>query len=400
MKKKYYNNQAAKKQNTNTRTSYLNEDDEVPIDNLIPALYKDDLEKKLEDIYSKIEIVGKVCDVKMAQSYEEYHNSIKSNKAQLWDDLTKLNFKLIEFKKQNTKEDFVNKLKSDLKNITEQVHQKDKELTINNKTLQQLETKLSELKEEKQFLSTEMKNSKYYNKYLLSKLKDLEEADDKIVYEEWLKTAEKDDNEKKIRDDNKLEKINNKSILEHPSLHSGNVQIDKVFKKKQEHSGGEEDVSIISDDEEIDNITKAEKLEHYMDKNIDIMNNKLIEIERKVATKYKRLSLLEKFNNPILQILNEKTKLQIESLESNKNSKLSSKDVFFNQATTMRSISLKSASELQTKQVENIAARAEKVTSKRDVLHKRDRREIVKKFLTEDTVKRHIYEILYKENPA
>lgn len=405
MKKKNYKEQNSNKHTLNARASYLNEEDEAPIDNLIPALYKDDLEKKLEDIYSQIEIVGKVCDVKMAQSYEEYHNSIKSNKAQLWDDLTKLNFKLIEFKKQNTKEDFVNKLKSDLKNITEQVHQKDKELTLNNKTLQQLETKLSELKEEKTFLNNEIKNSKYYNKYLLSKLKDLEESDIKDVYEEWLKSAENNEKEKKILDEIKLEKSSYKYNSEHHDLNDKDKRTLNIKKHniKQGFSSGEEDnLKAISDEEELNDVNKAEKLEHYLEKNIDIMNNKLVEMNKKITTKYKRLSLLEKFNNPILQILNEKTKLEIENLENKKNSKLTSKDVFFNQISTMRSISLKTASELQNKQKEVLTNQNsnEKVTSKKDVLHKRDKREIVKKFLTDETVKRHIYEILYKENPV
>ena len=89
---------------------------------------KEDLERKIKDIDNKIEDVGKICDSKKLKSYEEYNNVLKSNKSQILDELTKLNFKLIEAVKQNTREDFLNKLQKDLSLIKGNVSDKDKEL--------------------------------------------------------------------------------------------------------------------------------------------------------------------------------------------------------------------------------------------------------------------------------
>jgi hypothetical protein len=89
---------------------------------------KEDIELRLKEIDSKIEDLGKICDKKKQKSYEDYNNVLKSNKSQFLDELTKLNFKLIETIKQNTREDFLQKLKKDLSNIKNQVYEKDKEL--------------------------------------------------------------------------------------------------------------------------------------------------------------------------------------------------------------------------------------------------------------------------------
>jgi hypothetical protein len=89
---------------------------------------REDLERKLKDIDNKIEDVGRICDSKKTKSYEDYNNVLKSNKSQILDELTKLNFKLIEAVKQNTREDFLNKLQKDLAVIKGNVSDKDKEL--------------------------------------------------------------------------------------------------------------------------------------------------------------------------------------------------------------------------------------------------------------------------------
>jgi len=64
----------------------------------------------------------------MDRSKDDYNNVIKSKKAQHLDELTKLKFKKIEAEKQNTREDFLSKLKVDLVNIKAQVSDKDREL--------------------------------------------------------------------------------------------------------------------------------------------------------------------------------------------------------------------------------------------------------------------------------
>ena len=94
----------------------------------IEPIDKEDIERKIKDIDNKIEDVGKICDSKKLKSFEEYNNVLKSNKSQILDELTKLNFKLIEAVKQNTREDFLNKLQKDLALIKGNVSDKDKEL--------------------------------------------------------------------------------------------------------------------------------------------------------------------------------------------------------------------------------------------------------------------------------
>lgn len=99
----------------------------ISLEHLSP-LDREDIERKLKEIDSRIEEVGKICDKKKQKSYEDYNNVLKSNKSQFLDELTKLNFKLIEALKQNTREDFLNKLKKDVAVIKNQVYKKDKEL--------------------------------------------------------------------------------------------------------------------------------------------------------------------------------------------------------------------------------------------------------------------------------
>jgi vacuolar-type H+-ATPase subunit E/Vma4 len=97
------------------------------LDNLNP-IDKENIERRIKEIENKIEDIGVICDRKKEKSLEDYNNVLKSNKAQFQDELTKLKFKLMETLKQNTREDFLNKLKKDLGGIKNQVYDKDKEL--------------------------------------------------------------------------------------------------------------------------------------------------------------------------------------------------------------------------------------------------------------------------------
>ena len=367
------------------------DEEENQVDKAIPIQYKDEVERKLEEIHSQIEMIGLVCDRRMALSYDEYQNSIKSNKAQLWEDLSKLNFKLIEFKKQNTKEDFVQKLKADLKNISQQVHLKDKELDSNTKIYDKLSKKVKELKEEKDFLTQEIKNSRYYNQYLLSKLKELEEADPQIIYNEWLE--------------------HNKPILEKKVVEKDNNSDNENYENQLNMS---EITNML--DEEGNPTEKSKKLEYYIDKNLDIMENKMSEIQTKLNTKYYRLSLLEKFNNPILQTLNEKTKEQFDKLQKKKISKLTSQEIFFKEAKfeTQRSMSFGTNYSKPTHFMKNFLKKNKnlfentqsiphnnqmnQIDISKGMLHKRDRREIIKEFLDNLDIKKYVYDLLYKVN--
>lgn len=124
-----------KPQKSNNNSNFLNfmskysdkGDQVISLENVNPY-EKENIEKQLKDIDSKIEDIGKICDKKKLKSYEEYNNILKSNKSQFLDELTKINFKLMEAIKQNTREDFLQKLKKDLSIVKNQVYDKDKEL--------------------------------------------------------------------------------------------------------------------------------------------------------------------------------------------------------------------------------------------------------------------------------
>jgi hypothetical protein len=108
-------------------TRMFDKGETITLENISP-LEKEDIERKLKEIDGKIEDIGRICDKKKQKSYEDYNNVLKSNKSQFMDELTKLNFKLIEAMKMNTREDFLNKIKKDLSMIKNQVYEKDKEL--------------------------------------------------------------------------------------------------------------------------------------------------------------------------------------------------------------------------------------------------------------------------------
>ena len=111
----------------NLVSKYNDRGEQINLENISP-IDKEEIERRLKEIDYKIEDLGKICDKKKLKSYEDYNNILKSNKSQFLDELTKLNFKLIETIKQNTREDFLQKLRKDLNSIKNQVYDKDKEL--------------------------------------------------------------------------------------------------------------------------------------------------------------------------------------------------------------------------------------------------------------------------------
>lgn len=328
----------------------------------VPSQYKDDIDKRINDIQLQIELIGKICDTKMAQSYDEYHNTIKSSKAQLWDDLTKLNFKLIEYKKQNTKEDYINKLKTDLKVITQQVQTKDKELTKNEKLYEELEEKVNQLNEERGFLNKELKNSSYYNKYLKTKLNHLENMSPEEVFKEY----------------------ESKDIIEN----SRNIELNKDYSNNNSENESDDEYKNLNSRNNNNKETtfKAEKLEYYLSKNKDIIDNKIYEVESKLDSKYKKLNSLEKFKNPTLQVLFEKTLIHIEKIKEDKLNKISNKNIFF-ENSKKDSLIINNSSIIENSSIPTIDS---------SLLHNRDKREIVKEFLSDEMTKRIIYSIIYK----
>ena len=117
-----------KKTNSSNKVQRFNvEKNENFLEN-VNAIDREHIDSTMKELDSKIEELGKIVDSKVQKSYDEFNSVLKQKKTQHQDELTKLNFKLIEAIKQNTREDFLTKLKNDLKNIQNQVYDKDKQL--------------------------------------------------------------------------------------------------------------------------------------------------------------------------------------------------------------------------------------------------------------------------------
>jgi hypothetical protein len=97
------------------------------LETLIPA-DREELDVLIRDIDTKIEEIGKLCDKKKEKTYEDYKNVLKHQKSQLNEDLAKLRQKLIETSNLNNKDEMLNKIKRELRNLKNQVFEKDKEL--------------------------------------------------------------------------------------------------------------------------------------------------------------------------------------------------------------------------------------------------------------------------------
>jgi hypothetical protein len=153
-----------------------------------------------------------------------------------------------------------------------------------NLELTSLENKINNLKEDKEFYNKEIKNSKKYNTYLRTKLKQLEES----AYS---------------GDENKLKNYN--------SFYLTNHKFKTSYQKK----------NSVKREEEV------EKLEKFIRRNEQILDNKIKHQEKAIREKYSKMKALENFQNPILNILITKQK-EYESFMLN--SRTSNQEVFFN----------------------------------------------------------------------
>ena len=136
---------------------------------------KDILEEKLKDIHTNIEKIGKLCDRKKKNSYEEYNCVLNFNKKKLNEDLDRYKNKLISILKNSSREGDIRQLQEEFMCKKLKVFNSNKNLEKLNKRLCEYENKLNSLKQDYIFLDTEIKNSEEYNKYLKNKLKELEE---------------------------------------------------------------------------------------------------------------------------------------------------------------------------------------------------------------------------------
>jgi hypothetical protein len=252
-----------------------NERDELNLDNLLVG-NRDELEDKLQEIEERIDEIGKLCDRKKQRSYEDCVNVIKTNKSKEQEVLSRLNFDLLETIKQNTKEDYLNGLKKEVGVLKSQVDDKDKELSANNAKLYTFENKINYLKDEKKYLKKELRNSKTYNMYLKSRLKELELPQAARV---------------------------------ETSQHGKVLDTTKQVAAEQPSS-----------------IEVSEKLELYLKRNENILLNKIASEEKVYQDRISTLKNLEMFNNPILEILASKLK---EYQMNTAQAKITNEDVFF-----------------------------------------------------------------------
>jgi hypothetical protein len=287
---------------TSTIKYKTNDRDELNLDNLLVG-NRDDLENKLYEIDFKIDEIGKLCDSKKQRSYEDCTNVIKTNKSKELEELSRLNFILLETIKQNTKEDYLNGLKKDVGSMKQQVDNKDKELSENNAKLYTIENKINYLKDEKKYLKKELKNSKTYNMYLKSRLKELELSPPKVE-----------------------------------TSHHHNHPVNTTSREQLNISKPVMTLPTSS------NKDVSEKLELYLKRNENILLNKISVEERIYQDRIATLKNLELFNNPILEILASKVK---EYQMSTAQSKITNEDVFFSDSTTFKNKNNSSSSMLK-----------------------------------------------------
>lgn len=254
---------------------HYNDDDDNAVLDIVSPSDRPGIENRLKEIENTIEDIGKICDIKKQKSFEDYNNVLKSNKSQFLDELTKLKLKLMESIKQNTREDFLHKLKRELNTIKNQVYDKDKELQGNNKTLYKLENKYNLIKEERNFLNKEIKNAKQYNHYLQSRLKELENASTVIKDVSYINTS----------------MIVNKVSLSPP------------------------------------NEKEVAKLDAFFKQNENLLVNKINQEEKTLNDKISKYKLHQTFDNPILNVLKNKVKEYELNLI---NGKISNQEIFFN----------------------------------------------------------------------
>jgi hypothetical protein len=153
----------------------------------------------------------------------------------------------------------------------------------NNNKLYVLENRLNLMKEEKEFFSKEIKNSKQYNFYLKNKLRELE--NNKIV-------------ETKNRNEPSFDNTSRILKSTYSPIHN------------RENEG-----------------EKMGKLEVFLTKNEEIYTTKIGNEEKGIKEKFTKLKFLESFKNQVSNTLEEKVR---EYKFNQMNSKVSNQEVFFN----------------------------------------------------------------------
>ena len=306
---------------------------------------KDILEKKLQEINDNIEVIGQICDRKKQRSYEEYSSVLKSNKALIEEELSKVRFKLVDALKNSTREDLLKKLQKDFSNKKNQVYDTDKDIQNQNKILYSYEHKLNKLKEEKRFLNQELKMSNESNLYLKAKFQELEEAQ-KNKYSD-LNIINIDTNEQQV--------INTKSQV----IGDANTSIEIANQKEND----------------------IKKLQNYFAKHELMLQNKLLFEEKAQKDKQFKYKSLMNFKNQIQAVMRNKIKEHQQNQIMKNSDKISNQEVFFNGKAN-------SKMKLSSSNIYSVRSRVSELGLK-------DKREIVKMFLDNEEIKHYIFTILY-----
>ena len=338
-----------------------NKEKEDVYDKLDDFIYgKEILEEKLKDIHTNIEKIGRLCDKKKKNSYEEYNCVLNYNKNKLNEDLNKYKSRLIDILKNSSREEDIRKLQENFMSKKIKVFNSNKYLEKLNKILYEHESKINSLKQDYLFLEREIKNSEEYNKYLKNKLKELEE-------------------EQKFKQSSYVN-INNSSPST-VSLGVTNRQISLFNKEKSTFKQSETKKNSGGAKEGMDD---ADKLRNYFNKNENMLRQKLAFEDKKQKEKNFCYNSMNNFKNPIQEIFRNKIKIYEDKQVSQITEKVSNQEIFFNKSKDSKDATFTKS---QIYELKNKSLFTK--------LNNFDKKEVVKSFLEDIKTKRIIYSYLY-----
>ena len=339
----------------------FNKEKEDAYEKLDDYIYgKDILEEKLKDIHTNIEKIGKLCDRKKQNSYEEYNCVLNFNKNKLNEDLNKYRNRLIDILKNSSREEDIRKLQEDFMSKKIKVFNSNKNLEKLSRILYEHENKINSLKQDYIFLDKEIKNSEEYNKYLKNKLKELED-DQKFKQSSYVN-------------------INNSSPST-VSLGITNRQVSVVNKEKSTFGQSESKKNKSSIKDGMDD---ADKLRNYFNKSEAMIQQKLNTEEKIQNEKNNIYKNMMNFKNPTFEILRNKIKKYEDKQVSQITEKVSNQEIFFNKSRDSKDATFTRS---QIYELKNKFLFTK--------LNNYDKKEVVKSFLEDIEIKKIIYDYLY-----
>ena len=184
------------------------------IDSYVDIAMSQELHKKLDKINEQIEDVGKLCDKKKKDSYEEFKELINYERQQLnqgiKDAINELKYKLKEYH-EKANFDYKGKFKEVNIKLNNCINTLDKDIKYNSN----LQCKYNELEEDNNFYQKQVENMRDMNYYLKLKLKTMKDLEEKNKSEQLDKNIIISTNNNLTTDENSnfnsniLSKINN-----------------------------------------------------------------------------------------------------------------------------------------------------------------------------------------------